>query len=186
MRLICFGDSNTYGYDPRFPLGERYSDDVRWTNLLAKATGWDVVNVGLNGRRIPHSPAEVTAIQNRLTPDVDCLVVMLGGNDISHGLEIEEVSARMEAFIRQLPCARILLVAPPPAQPGTWVSAEELLRRRGSMAVIYRDLAEKLGIGFANAGEWGVELSFDGVHFTPDGHQAFARGIQQALETFLA
>ena len=29
QRVMCFGDSNTYGYDPRSPLGERYSAEGR-------------------------------------------------------------------------------------------------------------------------------------------------------------
>ena len=28
MKVICYGDSNTYGYDPRDPLGGRY--DMPW------------------------------------------------------------------------------------------------------------------------------------------------------------
>ena len=42
-------------------------------------------------------------------------------------------------------------------------------------------LAGALGIPFADAGAWEVELAFDGVHFTPRGHQAFARGMDRAL-----
>jgi len=29
-KLILFGDSNTYGYDPRGFLGGRYPEKVRW------------------------------------------------------------------------------------------------------------------------------------------------------------
>ena len=29
-RLLCYGDSNTYGYDPRSYLGGRYPDSIRW------------------------------------------------------------------------------------------------------------------------------------------------------------
>ena len=32
-RVLCFGDSNTYGYDPRSFFGGRYPG--RWTDLLA-------------------------------------------------------------------------------------------------------------------------------------------------------
>ena len=39
-KILCFGDSNTYGYDPRSCLGGRYPDSVRWTALL-EAAGWD-------------------------------------------------------------------------------------------------------------------------------------------------
>ena len=38
-RLLCYGDSNTYGYDPRSYLGGRYPQSVRWTALLRDMGG---------------------------------------------------------------------------------------------------------------------------------------------------
>ena len=34
MKVVCFGDSNTYGYDPRSWLGGRYPAESRWVDLL--------------------------------------------------------------------------------------------------------------------------------------------------------
>ena len=51
-RIVCFGDSNTWGYDPG--TAERFPEDVRWTGLLAQALGenyW-VIEEGQNGRTI--------------------------------------------------------------------------------------------------------------------------------------
>ena len=45
-----------------------------------------------------------------------------------------------------------------------------------------RRLAAEQGTAFADAGQWGVSLLFDGVHFSPEGHRAFADGIRRALE----
>ena len=56
MRILCFGDSNTYGYDPRGFFGDRYDDKDRWVDLLAKQTGHEVINAGANGREIPRNP----------------------------------------------------------------------------------------------------------------------------------
>ena len=52
-RIVCFGDSNTWGYDPG--TAERFPEDVRWTGLLAQALGenyW-VIEEGQNGRTPP-------------------------------------------------------------------------------------------------------------------------------------
>ena len=35
-RILCFGDSNTYGYDPR---GGRYDENTRWTKRLDALLG---------------------------------------------------------------------------------------------------------------------------------------------------
>lgn len=55
MRILCFGDSNTYGCDPRSLLGERYPPNARWPELL-RSSGWEAVNCGQNGREVPTGP----------------------------------------------------------------------------------------------------------------------------------
>lgn len=49
-RILCFGDSNTWGYTPG--TGDRYSADVRWPGVLQNILGDDycVIEDGLNGR----------------------------------------------------------------------------------------------------------------------------------------
>ena len=78
MRLVCFGDSNTYGYDPRSFFGGRYPAECRWTDLLAERTGLEVVNLGQNGREIPPGAGSLSGLLRR----DDLLVVMLGDNDL--------------------------------------------------------------------------------------------------------
>ena len=51
MTISCYGDSNTFGYDPRGFLGDRY--DLPWPETLAALTGWHVRNNGSCGRRVP-------------------------------------------------------------------------------------------------------------------------------------
>ena len=74
MKVVCFGDSNTYGYDPRgWPQG-RYEKENRWVDILEEKTGWDVQNFGLNGREIPKRVAAMPA-------GTDMFIIMLGTND---------------------------------------------------------------------------------------------------------
>ena len=98
----------------------------------------------------------------------------------------EDVTVRMEGCIRVLkesfPSAKILLVAPVPMVPGTWVTEDRLVRESARLAAYYEELACRLGVSFADAADWDVELLFDGVHFSEAGHRAFAVGIRQALE----
>ena len=101
-RLLCYGDSNTYGYDPRSYLGERYPKSVRWTALL-NAGGWKVINKGENGRTIPKLNQEIEAAASTIhRSNAETTVVMLGSNDLLQypGLTAEVCGKRMERFLR--------------------------------------------------------------------------------------
>lgn len=189
-RLLCYGDSNTYGYDPRSYLGGRYSESVRWTALL-RGYGWEVINGGENGRSIPHSGREIDmAMQSLCREEADILTVMLGSNDLLQmpSPSAKECAERMERFLAALlhvdgwekPC-KILLIAPLPMALGAWVQDEATIAASHRLAECYGDTARRLGIGFADAGIWKVGLTFDGVHFSEAGHLAFAAGIHQAM-----
>ena len=56
--VLCYGDSNTYGYDPRSFLGDRYAKDIRWTGILDGTSDWSVTCCGQNGREIPTQPRQ--------------------------------------------------------------------------------------------------------------------------------
>lgn len=178
MQVICFGDSNTYGYDPRSFLGDRYPADSRWVDILAAKTGWTVVNRGENGRCIPRRPVT-------FPPDTDLLIVMLGTNDLLQGCAPEQAAARMGDFLLglSLPREKMLLIAPPPLAPGAWVPDEALIDASRALARCYRALADQLGVRFADAGSWHVALAYDGVHFSEQGHRAFAAGLYEEAAT---
>lgn len=187
-RLLCYGDSNTYGYDPRSYLGGRYPESVRWTALLC-AEGWKVTNKGENGHSIPKLDQEIKlAVQSVCGVEADILTVMLGSNDLLQcpGLSAEICATRMERFLAALLAKahvdlKILLIAPPPMEAGAWASDHRTLLESRRLAGCYERVAHQLSIAFADAGTWGVGLAYDGVHFSEDGHLAFAKGILAAL-----
>ena len=191
-RLLCYGDSNTYGYDPRSYLGERYPETVRWTALL-DAEGWKVINQGENGRSIPQRDQEIeTAVQTILRAKAEIAIIMLGSNDLLQcpGLTAENCGGRMEKFLTSFlaethTAPQVMLVAPPPMEPGAWVSDPITIETSHRLAGCYEAVAHRLGIAFADAGAWNVGLTYDGVHFSEAGHLAFARGMQAALSNLL-
>ena len=181
MRILCFGDSNTYGYDPRGFFGDRYDAGDRWIDLLAKQTNHEIINAGANGKEIPRNPY-VLRLLNEHAP-VDIFLVMLGTNDLLQGTTAKEVAARMEAFLNQLlpHCKQILLVAPPPMKRGVWVPTDELVAESIHLAEEYKLLAANLNIPFVDTRHWNIELAFDGVHFTGAGHHAFAARLTEVI-----
>ena len=187
-RIICYGDSNTYGYDGSDPFGDRLPAGERWPDILAALLGCECVNCGLNGRTVPHVPRTVQADLALLRRQAPCAlaIVMLGTNDLLMDIEPDETAERMRRFLTALrdalPETAVLLCAPPPVgefQTG-WPAAFETL------AELYEGLAEELGVAFADAGLWGIETAGDGVHFSQRGHRVFAVKMGQTVRALLA
>ena len=171
MQILCFGDSNTYGYDPRGYFDGRYDTQDRWVDILAKQTNHSVINAGMNGRSIPRSPVSL--------PPVDLLLVMLGTNNLLEGMQPDQTAAKMEAFLdRVIPrCKKVLLVSPPPMVRGAWVDSEALVESSRMLAEKYEKVAKKWGILFVDTRNWQIPMAFDGVHFTENGHGIFAEKL---------
>ena len=172
MKLICFGDSNTWGYDPADKFGQAYSR--RWTDILAEKTGWQVINEGVNGREVPDESAEIPA-------DTDLFLVMLGTNDLLQLDTPEAAAERMEMFLSSADPQKVILVAPPAMVWGEWVQDEELIADSRRLAQLYEALSIRLGIRFLDADGWNIPLAFDGVHFTQAAQEVFADALAKEL-----
>ena len=177
MTVICFGDFNTYGYDPRGYFGGRYDANSRWVDILAAETGWTVYNMGQNGREIP-SAAPAFPV------DTDLLIIMLGTNDLLQGRSPEQATEKLERFLSgiSLDRSRILLIAPPTVTLGEWVPSQQLIDDSRTFSRLCQALAKQVGIRFTDTGKWDISLAYDGVHFTEQGHKAFATGLFEELK----
>lgn len=187
MKIFCYGDSDTYGHDPTSPIGAPYPPSVRWTDRLAAATGWEIVNGGLNGREIPHTAGELETAGRRFAGEapMDLGVVFLGSNDLFQGCSALETRDRMAAFLDQLTGYPLLLLAPVPMVSGTWITEERLVTESALLADLYEELARTRGVWFADPGTWDIEMAFDGAHYSPEGHRVFALRMEELLSEIL-
>ena len=194
--IICYGDSNTYGYDPRSFAGGRYEKNIRWTGILEDRTDWNIRNHGINGRGIPHTSSQIRfaceQVENwgREEPPV-WMMVMLGTNDLLHepGFTAEDAAMRMENFLCKLGeteavksgLLRLWLISPPCMKRGAWVEEKRICRESEKMGQEYQKAAQRLGIKFTDTGKWEIPVLFDGVHFSEEGHCKFADRILEEV-----
>ena len=75
----------------------------------------------------------------------------------------------------------VMLISPPLLQYGEWVMDDDLLEESQELGNEYRELADRKGCLFADSGEWNIEMTFDGVHFSTEGHAVFAERLQEVL-----
>ncbi len=133
--------------------------------------------MGQNGREIPSATPAFPA-------DTDLLIVMLGTNDLLQGCSPQQAAERLERFLAAVPLDRnkLLLIAPPPVALGAWVPSPQLIDDSRAFARLCQTLAKQMGIRFADAGRWDIPLAYDGVHFTEQGHKAFAAKLLEELK----
>ncbi len=183
MVIYCYGDSNTWGYDPRPYIGNRYPEEIRWTAILGKLSGCRIVNDGMNGREIPRdSGADMLVERLRAFVDDEVhLLIMLGSNDLMccpGGADA--VAGRMDYFLDALlehhamQEVHTLLISPPRFRRGSWVETDHLVQQSGMLGAAFRLVAVKHGVGFLDAGETDIDVLSDGVHFSERGHREFA------------
>lgn len=177
MKILCYGDSNTYGWDPRFFGGGRY--ERVWTDILAEA-GHDVTVHAMPGRQIPFRKRPLDILREQLDEHFDLMIVMMGSNDIEATLMPDTVEERMAAFLKAVKgwqtADRYLLIGPPVIDAFRELEAACL-----EMNERFRRLASDQGIGFADASEWGLVLAHDRCHLTEEDQVRFADGVSEAI-----
>ena len=87
-KIVCFGDSNTYGFNPENL--DRYDENTRWTGILKnnlKETHI-LIEAGYNNRNCfkdnPDSD-ELTgykSLSKYVDKDTDILILLIGTNDL--------------------------------------------------------------------------------------------------------
>ena len=168
--IVCFGDSNTHGYDSR--TGGRFDRETRWPGHLAKllGEGYSVIEEGLSGRTtvfedpLYEGLSGISCIHPILMSHepVDLFILMLGTNDVKSRFcaTAENIARGLERLLRKLQSckeafcggeAEILVIAPPFLDAGTIP---------------------------------GVEMyPYDYMHLSPDAHRALAGELAKRILT---
>lgn len=107
MKIICYGDSNTYGFDPRLGSPGRLAKNERWTGILDSEPDIEIENEGMNGRCIPSASYEYRSLRKILERhyDADMLIIMLGSNDLfmTRGATAEKIADKMRNVFVNVP-----------------------------------------------------------------------------------
>lgn len=202
--ILCFGDSNTYGYVPG--TGARFERQIRWPNRLNSLLGrdYEVISEGMNGRTTAFSSG-IELYCNGSDHIIPCLVshepldliiIMLGTNDTKsrYNIRAEEICMGMEMLLRKivghyllLEAPQILLVAPVPlGDVREAITFNESSREKSLLlARGYSELAKRYGCHFFDAGSVVHDLGCDGIHFTADAHRMLADSLFPVVKEIL-
>ena len=201
-RILAFGDSNTWGYDPA--TGQRYDETIRWTGLLQKALGEQalILEEGLCGRttvfedtdRVGRNGLAALPSVLRRSEPLDAAIIMLGTNDcktifnanphiIGKGLEL--CLDELEKYIAP---EKILVISPiklgsdvylPEKDPEfdkTSIDTSRELKRE------YEKIAKRRGNQFLAASDYADPSAVDDEHMDEKGHEKLSEAIINKLE----
>lgn len=205
ISVLCYGDSNTYAYDPE--TGGRYPHEKRWTSLLGEMLGgrYEVISEGLNGRTTAYDRPDA-AWKNGASSFVACmgthkpvdyLIIMLGTNDCNAdlGLSAADIADGMETLVRlagenapalQGYVPQIIVASPAAIGEGYRDSpfadnlTSESVRKSKDIAPLYEEIARRHGCVFVDA-EGAAEVSRDCEHLTEKGHRQLAELFRDAI-----
>ena len=209
-RVLCFGDSNTYGANPS---GPRFDETERWPMLLQAylGDGFRVLEEGFGGRTIAfddpveggHKSGMVYLPPCLMSHNpLDLVAIMLGTNDTKQrfAMSAPAIAQALARLIRLCHLyaldargepSRVLIIAPSPVRMevlGTLMAGTFDARSvevSEQLAEEYQRIARLMRCAFLNAADFCSASTEDGVHLTAAGHRALARGVaDKVLEIF--
>ena len=213
--ILCFGDSNTWGYDPE---GGRYPYEQRWVSLAARTLGpgFNLIPEGLNGRTtVWDDPFGDYRCGKDFLPvclashePLDLVVIMLGTNDtktffrntahsIGRGMRKLVEITRASAAGPGERSPQILIISPAPVTAGDQSRAGFDLREfseldghrphavAAALPQEYARIAEDYGCAFLDAAPHAEVSGVDGVHLTAAGHNGLASAVADKILSIL-
>jgi lysophospholipase L1-like esterase len=205
-RILCYGDSNTWGYPPGG--GRRLGPSIRWPGALQHRLGSRAIvfEEGLSGRTTDVDDPQLPGRNGRssLMPIVrhyaplDVVVLALGTNDLKHRFDrpasaIAEAVGRLcgdilnenESLGNRHP--EILLMAPPPIRrlsPGQLSEFDGAVEKSSQLPGLYRRVARRIGVQYMEAGLLISASRDDPVHWDSEAHLALGLAVADRIGTF--
>ena len=210
-RILCFGDSLTWGYDPDRRI--RFDEEIRWTQVLQKhlGEGYTVIEEGQNGRTIAtEDPAEgeknglkyIGPCMESQVP-FDLLIIMLGSNDCKRKFSYSamDIAGEMQIMLEKVQsynrfrckdAFKTLLISPPyisEAIRDSWLGDsfgyENAVKVSKELAGWYKTLADMYDCEYLDAAQYVHASDADGVHLDAENQKKLGDVIAQRVSQWI-
>lgn len=174
VTVLAFGDSLTQGYGLPEAQGLVPQLDA-W--LAAKGVKVDLINAGVSGDTTAGGAARVDW---SLTPEVDAMIVTLGGNDLLRGLDPSDARSNLRAILESARSRDVEVLLVGMKAPGNYGAEYQT-----AFDSIYPDLAQEFGtLYFENffAGLGQDDPAQARRYFQPDGIHPNSEGVERIVE----
>lgn len=209
--ILCYGDSNTWGYvagsgNLETMYMERYPRHKRWTGILQKKLGNDyyVIEEGLNGRTTNVDYHDISGRNGKTFLPVclyshaplDLVVIMLGINDLKKEFNrnVQDIAEGMGELIgiiktskyghdMQSPPEVLLISTPIPSNENydDDMFANSIARAK-QFSSAFKDIATQYNCHFLDAAPDVQLTQLDGIHLDETGHKILAELLHKKIK----
>lgn len=202
-RILCFGDSDTWGYVP-CSNHERYSDNIRYPKVLQKLLGskFEVIEEGLNSRTLVSEDKrpgkEGRDGSKYLIPcldshdPLDLVILFLGTNELKKEHEkspkqivdlferyFVKIALRKSQFRNKYP-KLIIIGLPPVDEKKAFLKYIGATKKIAPLNKHYEYIAKKYGCQFIDTSK--LLAGPDGVHLTKGSHIKLAEMVYRKIK----
>ena len=207
--ILCFGDSNTFGTNPK---GGRHERQIRWPGRLAQllGDGYYVIEEGMGGRTtVWDDPLEPNRCGIQFLPvalqshkPLDLVAICLGTNDckahfhasprmIAKGAERLVKTIQSYDYGAGVPAPKILLISPihigDEVEHSPYASFDSASPAKSrALAPFYREVADQYGCLYLDASKVAEPSGLDQLHMEEEGHKALAEAVKDVIEEYFA
>lgn len=187
--ILCFGDSNTWGYDyttydPALGSGRRMAFDERWPGRVQMALGSeyhiieDALNARTNMQNDPYFPHRhgLDALEAALDAQapLDLVIIQMGVNELKHmfnltagmiAFGVEKLVAAAKQSYYNYPVPKVLLIAPAPVKQDIadmifgFSFGPLAYEKSVQFGALYKDIAERYDCGFIDCAALDFEIN---------------------------
>ena len=203
--ILCFGDSNTFGTNPK---GGRHPRDQRWPGILQKLLGEDyyVIEEGMGGRTTvwddPLNPNRsglaALPISLQSHKPLDLVILSLGTNDCKgyYNASPKVIARAVESLCK---CVQSFDYGPGACKPKIlvispiWVGTdldrcpyvsydESSVQKSRQLAPLYEETARAFDCLFLDAAKVAGPSETDQLHMVPEGHMELAKAVADVVK----
>lgn len=194
-KILCFGDSNTFGYNPH--NGSRYNEDSRWTGILKSLCKgkFEIIEAGCNNRTaFSNNPDGIQFTGYKVLPEYlkqiyDTIIFAIGINDLQkfYNPTLEEFETGIENLIKKikeyLPDSNIIILSPSHITENIlnsnfrFMFNEKSIEKSKQITPIYEKIANKYNCKFLDLNKIVAPSKIDGLHYGIEEHKKIAQSI---------
>ena len=207
--ILCYGDSNTWGWVANKMGAERYDEHTRWPGVLRDELGdeYSVLEDALGARTTnldeprPELPLrnglQMLPITLETNGPVDIVIFMIGTPDLKPLFDVSpehitqgmrqniEIAQNFKPINGKKP-ARIIVIAPPiidDAAPFASKAYTGATPKSKALIPLYRQLASDMGCEFLDSNKYVQIDPTEGVHITKESHQKLGLAVAELIKS---